>query len=161
MALISLRALDIPTKNGGGLLDKTDISEAQTAAEKLHALGLLSGMGTLPDGSVNFGLGEPLSREQGVTMLLRLMAADIDGAEHSMPFTDVSPWASKAVAYAYSLGLAKGYSDTLFGGRDPLSAAGYLSFVLRALGYSSDTDFSWTSPWTLSDAIGLTHGEYN
>ena len=136
-------------------------SEAELAAKRLYSLGLMNGVGTLPDGSIDFGLDASLTREQAAIMLLRLLGKEAEGTDLSMPFKDVSPWARQDVAYAYRLGLVKGTGDHTFGGRDAVSPAMYISFVLRALGYSSESDFVWSSPWTLSDEIGLTHGEYN
>ncbi len=37
----------------------------------------------------------------------------------------------------------------------------YLTFVLRAMGYDSGTDFAWDSAWTLSDKLGITDGQYH
>lgn len=42
-----------------------------------------------------------------------------------------------------------------------MSASQYLTLVLRALGYTSGTDFQWDKAWELSDRIGLTDGRYN
>lgn len=33
--------------------------------------------------------------------------------------------------------------------------------MLRALGYSSNTDFKWDTAWELSDRLGFTSGEYS
>lgn len=77
------------------------------------------------------------------------------------PFTDVADWAKPYVGYAYTNGLAGGTSATTFSGNDTVSASQYLTFVLRALGYESGTDFQWNKAWELSDKIGLTDGRYN
>ena len=165
MALISSWALDTKMKGGEEtLLEAISAADQKLeAAKRLNGLGLMSGVGTLPDGSIDFGLDNSLTREQAAIMLLRLLGreSESEGLDLAMPFADVSPWARQSVAYAYSLGLVKGISETAFGGKNAVSAAMYLTFVLRALGYSSDTDFVWSSPWTLSDTIGLTHGEYS
>ena len=42
-----------------------------------------------------------------------------------------------------------------------MTATQYLTFVLRALGYTSGVDFEWDKAWELSDKIGFTSGEYN
>lgn len=36
-----------------------------------------------------------------------------------------------------------------------------MTFVLRALGYSSDSDFAWNAAWELTDELGITNGEYD
>ena len=80
--------------------------------------------------------------------------------ESTTPFTDVPAWAGPYVGYAYENGLTKGVSDTAFGSKETVTAAEYLTFVLRALGYDSETDFQWDAPWALSDQVGLTSGQY-
>ena len=60
----------------------------------------------------------------------------------------------------YANGLTKGYSEKTFGGTDPVTAAQYLTFVLRALGYSSDSDFRWDAAWELTNELGITAGVY-
>jgi len=137
--------------------------EALKAAQTLYEMGLFSGTGTDADGNPIFGLDDSLTREQAVTMLVRLLGkADAAQSEtHEMPFTDVSKWARASVAYAYANGLAAGTGAATFGATQNATAAQYITFVLRALGYVSGEDFRWDSPWTLSDEIGLTGGEYS
>lgn len=65
------------------------------------------------------------------------------------------------MGYAYANGLTSGTSATTFGGDVTVSATQYLTFILRALGYDSSTDFKWDAAWELSDALGFTSGEYN
>ena len=66
------------------------------------------------------------------------------------------------MGYAYANGLTKGYSEKTFGGTDSVTAAQYLTFVLRAMGYSeADGDFQWDAAWELTDELGITHGEYD
>ncbi len=98
-----------------------------------------------------------MTREQAVTMLVRLLGAE-DAAKagsYETPFTDVAPWAQPYVGYAYANGLTKGTGKTRFGGSDIVTTSQYLTFVLRALGYESGTDFQWDSAWTMADALGL------
>ena len=42
-----------------------------------------------------------------------------------------------------------------------MTAAQYLTFVLRALGYRSGEDFVWSRAWELTDRLGLTAGRYH
>lgn len=135
-------------------------TEAAEAAERLGSLGLLKGVGTNADGSTDYDLESGLTREQAVIMLVRLLGKEEEAlsGEWEMPFTDVSAWAADYVGYAYANGLASGTGAATFHGKNPVTAAQYLTFVLRALGYSSATDFVWSSPWALADAIGLTGG---
>lgn len=135
--------------------------KACEAADVLHELGLFNGTGTNADGTPNYDLDRVPTRHEAVTMLVRLL-----GKEEAMngtwdiPFTDVADWAKPYVGYAYANGLTTGTSATTFGGNSSVTASQYLTFVLRALGYESGTDFRWDKAWELSDRIGLTSGQY-
>ncbi len=132
------------------------------AATLLYELGLFRGVGNLADGSPDFALDRKPSREEAVTMLVRLLGKDAEAqsASYTHPFSDVSDWAKPYVAYAYQNRLTLGTGDTTFGGSDAVNTAQYLTFILRALGYSSESDFHWTAPWELSDGLGITFGDY-
>ena len=136
--------------------------EALEAAETLHALGLFQGTGTGADGTPNFSLDRAPTRQEAVTMLVRLLGkeAEAQAGDWELPFTDVDAWARPYVGYAYANGLTTGTAATRFSGASPATASQYITFVLRALGYSSDTDFAWDSAWTLSDQLGITDGRY-
>jgi hypothetical protein len=133
------------------------------AAELLYNLGLFQGVGDLPDGTPDFALTRTPNREEAVTMLVRLLGkeAEAKSGTWKTPFADVSDWAKSYVGYAYEKKLTNGISATAFGGTEPVSAAQYLTFVLRALGYDDKAgDFTWNTPWTLTDALSVTFGEY-
>ncbi len=136
---------------------------AQSSAQLLYDLGLFRGTGTRPDGSPEFDLDRAPTRAEAVTMLVRLLGAEDKALSsvQAMPFTDVPDWARPYVSYAYRLGLTKGLSDTQFGTYTSVTAAQYLTFVLRAMGYADGTDFFWSSPWSLTDRLGITKGDYN
>lgn len=133
------------------------------AAKVLNQLGLFEGVGKAADGSPNFDLLRAPSREEAVTMLVRLLGKDAaaKSGSYKTPFTDVSDWAKPYVGYAYQNKLTLGTGASTFGGRDTVTTAQYLTFVLRALGYSSETDFTWSAAWKLSDTLGITFGEYD
>lgn len=137
--------------------------EATRAAQALYDLGLFQGTGNNADGTPNFDLDRTPTRHEAVTMLVRLLGKDAEAKAGSWttPFTDVADWAKPYVGYAYANGLTTGTSATTFGGEQTIDATQYLTFVLRALGYTSGTDFQWDSAWTKSDEIGLTAGQYN
>lgn len=139
--------------------DEAALEDAQT----LYDLGLMKGKGNNADGSVNFDLGAQLSRQEAVTMLVRLLGKEEAAlaGEWEIPFTDVDSWAVPYVGYAYANGLTNGTGKTTFEGRNAVTATQYITFVLRALGYSSVTDFAWDKAWELSDSIGVSAGEYN
>ena len=139
-----------------------DPAVAQGSAQLLYDLGLFMGTGVKADGSPEFSLNRAPTRAEAVTMLVRLLGAE-DQATHSvqaMPFNDVPDWARPYVSYAYRQGLTNGISATQFGSHSTVTAAQYLTFLLRAMGYQDGTDFSWSSAWTLTDSLGITAGEY-
>ena len=136
--------------------------EATNAADMLHELGLFQGKGTNEDGTPIYDLDAAPTRNEAVTMLVRLLGkeAEAKAGTWDNPFTDVADWAKPYVGYAYANGLTKGTGDTTFGGDSLITTSQYLTFVLRALGYDSSTDFQWDKAWELSDTIGMTNGEY-
>ena len=130
-----------------------DLTRAETLATHLKALGLFQGVS-----DTDFQLGRAPSRAEGVIMLVRLLgqekAAQQGSWEH--PFTDLVSWQVPYVGYAYRNGLTNGISATQFG-QDSASAAMYLTFVLRALGYSdaNGADFTWDNPYLLAGQVGI------
>lgn len=138
-------------------------TEAQESAELLYNMGLFKGTGNNADGSPNFNLSGSLTRDQAVTMLVRLLGAEEEALTKNLssPFTDLQGWAKPYVGYAYQNGLTNGVDATRFGAKSTATAAQYLTFILRALGYQDGVDFSWQRPWELTDILGITDGQYN
>ena len=139
------------------------VDEAMTAAQALNAVGLFSGTGTDEQGNPKYELERQPTRQEAITMLVKL----VGGAEESSkggwetPFTDVDDWAKNWVGYAYAKGLTAGTSPTTFGANDKTTAAQYLTFVLKALGYDATSDFSWDNAWPLAELVGISKGEYS
>lgn len=137
--------------------------EALTAAQALNAVGLFSGTGTDEQGNPKYELERQPTRQEAITMLVKL----VGGAEESSkggwetPFADVDDWAKNWVGYAYAKGLTAGTSPTTFGANDKTTAAQYLTFILKALGYDATSDFSWDNAWQLAEQVGISKGEYN
>ena len=144
MVVIVLLALSISLAQPGFSVD----DEAVSAAEALYALGLMKGAGTNEDGTPNFDLDRQPTRNEAVTMLVRLLGKEGDAREETwdIPFADVADWAVPYVGYAYANGLTSGISDTEFGGALTVTAAQYLTFVLRSLGYESGKDHNCSTP---------------
>jgi hypothetical protein len=136
---------------------------ALEAADTLHTLGLFNGIGENADGTPIYDLDRAPSRNEAVTMLVRLLGKEEEALAGTWetPFTDLDDWVKPYVGYAYANGLTYGTSATTFGGAELVSATQYLTFVLRALGYDSSKDFAWNEAWKLSDELGLTNGEYS
>ncbi len=122
-------------------------------AETLKALNLFEGVS-----DTEFELGRAPTRVEALVMLLRALGkgAEAKNSAWAHPFTDVPPWADGYVGYAYTNKLTNGVSDSEFGTGDA-SAAMYLTFMLRALGYSDagDRDFNWADPFTLARQAGI------
>ena len=136
--------------------------EAVSAANALHQMGLFNGTGTDAGGNPVFELDRQPTRNEAVTMLVRLLGKEEEAkaGTWSTPFTDVAEWAKPYVGYAYANGLTDGMTATQFGGSLTVTSAQYITFVLRALGYQSGTDFQWDRSWELSDQLGFTNGQY-
>lgn len=139
-----------------------DIQPKQ-AADALYALGLFSGTGVNSDGTPVYDLERVPTRNEAITMLVALIGKteQAKAGNWSIPFTDVEPWARPYVGYAYAHQLTSGVSDTTYGGSQPVTASQYLTFVLKALGYESGTDFQWDQAWVLTDQLGITGGSYS
>ncbi len=121
-------------------------------ADALYALGLFSGT------DVGYELDRCATRAESIVMLLRLLGELPTAQEYpvSYSFTDVPDWASHYISYAYALGYTAGITESRFGTSQSVTAAQYLSFVLRALGYSdADGDFHWETAGDFAVGIGL------
>jgi hypothetical protein len=134
-----------------------------SAADKLHTLGMLTGTGTNPDGTINYGIDATLNRAQAVTLIVNLLGKydEATSTTWTTPFTDVPSWALPFVGYAYANKITSGLSETRFGSTDPVLPKQYLTFVLNALGYAPGTDFTYDKAWEKSDALGFTNGRIN
>ena len=136
--------------------------EMTEAADALHALGLFRGVGTAADGTPIYDLDRAPTRAEAAVMLVRLLGKETEvlGGRWQTPFGDVPAWAAPYVGYAYTYGLTNGVSEDRFGSDTPISAAQYITLVLRALRYSSEEDFRWDTAYELSDRLGITDGRY-
>lgn len=133
-----------------------DTSFEETLAEDLKQLGLFYGVSY-----TDFDLNRAPTRIEALVMLIRVLGSEKEALAGTWkhPFTDVPAWADKYVGYGYEHGLANGVGLTTFGtGR--ANAAMYLTFVLRALGYSDAYgEFTWDNPFDLAEQVGiLTNG---
>ena len=135
---------------------------AEESANALYELGLFQGTGETANGKPIYSLDAAPTRAQAVTMLVRLLGkeAEAKAGTWTLPFSDLADWARPYVGYAYANGLTNGLSAERFGSDDKVTANQYLTFILRALGYSSERDFQWDKANAFSNFLGLTHGEY-
>lgn len=138
--------------------------EATTSAQALYQLGLFNGTGKDAQGNPVFDLDRTPTRYEAVTLLVRLLGRtnEAESKEWDTPFTDLTAgWAKPYVGYAYANKLTSGTSGTTYDGGKNATVSQYITFVLRALGYESGTDFEWNKAWELSDELGITNGQYN
>jgi len=137
--------------------------KAANAATELYELGLFSGTGTDANGNPIFELDRAPTRHEAVTMLVNMLGKgeEAKAGTWDIPFTDVADWAKPFVGYAYTHGLTSGTSATTFGGNEKVTAAQYITFALKVLGYEAGKDFQWDKAWKLSDAIFLTDKRYD
>ncbi len=128
------------------------------AADALYALGLVGGYGKNADGSVNFALGDKLTRAQAFVLVVRFVGAEKDATTNvrNHPFTDVPAWAAPYIGYVYANGITKGVSETKFDPDTEVSEAAFLTIMLRVLGYNDGAgDFRWDDPYTLAQSVGI------
>ncbi len=134
-----------------------DLTQETALASGLKALGLFRGVS-----DYDLALDRAPTRAEALVMLLRLLGLESDALSEnaSHPFTDTAAhaWADPYIGYAYRHGLTSGISETSFGGAAAADVRTYLTFVLRALGYTEGAagDFSWSNPFDLAKALGLT-----
>jgi hypothetical protein len=107
----------------------------------------------------NFDLTRAPTRTEALVMLIRLLGRDAEARDsaYDAPFTDVDDWAKGYVGYGYKIGLTEGEAGDLFGSASDASASMYLTFILRALGYSEGEgkDYLWNDPWDLAEQVGI------
>ncbi len=127
-------------------------------AEILDEVGLFKGT------NKGYELERTATRIEGLVMLVRLLGKEGEalamGKTLSM-FKDVPEWGDPYVNYAFEKGLTKGISHDAFGSNDALGVKDYLTFVLRALGYSdSGGDFAWSDAITFAKEKGIIQEDY-
>jgi hypothetical protein len=120
-------------------------------AESLRAMGLFRGT-THGD----FELDRAATRLEGLVMMLRLLGEESAALStlEPCPFPDVPNWGKPYVAYGYAKGYTKGTAAQRFDPDLPVTQEQYITFVLRALGYT-DSDFAWDQSPAFSQTLGL------
>ena len=122
-------------------------------ANDLNDLGLFQGT------DIGYELDRAPSRAEALAMMIRFLGlaeAAYEG-DYEHPFTDVPNWAEDYVAYAYEYELTRGMSETLFGPAVVCTARMYVTFLLRALGYSDETggDFAYLESIEFAKDVGI------
>ena len=135
------------------------------AANGLNKYELFLGTGN------GYELERTPTRLEALVMIMRLtnsessaLVTDWDNYEHydnRHSFTDVPEWGEQYVHFGVASGLINGISKYEFGSNQPITAAQYITLILRALRYDDSIGYySWDNPWELSDHIGLTDGQH-
>ena len=127
-------------------------------ANALHSLGLFQGTESDRFDEQTMELDSTANRGETLVMFLRLLGREdqaVSGAwQH--PFTDVAPWADSYVGYAWTNALTQGVDRTLFGPQLNVNLNQYVTFLLRALGYSDAAgDFNWEKAAAKGQQLGL------
>jgi len=151
-------------EDGGAEVAGLVYNYSGTHAMLLYRLGLVQGIGTDDSGRPVFDLASRANRVEGITMLIRLLGKEDEAKAYpeTHKFDDVPKWADGYVSYAYDNGLVNGVSETMFDSYSELGTDMYLTFVLRALGYSDKNgDFEWNNPYELATECGITEFEYD
>ncbi len=136
-----------------------DAKTAQSQAEFLAELDLFRGTNN------GFELEKPLTRLEALIMLIRLsgneMAALYPDEELSHPFTDAPDWegAENYMAYGYANKITAGVSETEFAPNAVASKQMYVTFILRALGYTDEQGSVWENWETLGKQAGILTAE--
>ena len=127
----------------------------QQKADALYLLGLFKGT------DEGYELNAHTTREQGVTMLVRLLgkSEEANSGTYTTHFTDVYDWAKGYVGYAYDKGITLGMSETEFGYGVELTDAMFLTMLMRIVGYTEGegegADFVWNDPYSVAQNLGL------
>lgn len=124
-------------------------------AAELAAIGMLKG------GAGGFDLDKAPTRGQAAIMLVRLFGAEEEAkaaytsGDLKCPFTDVNETSAPFAAWLADKGLASGTSETTFGASSPCTAKAYTIFLLRALGYQDNVDFTSANAQEFALSRGL------
>ncbi len=126
------------------------------AAFALRTLGVMRGA------SKGFELGRSATRLEALIMFIRLLGEEDEALAYTgaCPFTDLPAWnngePAKYAGYAYSKGYALGVGNSRFDPNSPATAEMYMTFLLRALGYSEDAgDFDWADAPSAAERLGV------
>lgn len=102
-------------------------------ANTLYELGLFRGTDT------GYDLDKTLTREQAVTILVRLLGEEenVLGAEFDEKFTDVEStrWSYPYIMYCYENNITKGTGEDTFSPEDEVTAEQFVTLVMRLMGY--------------------------
>jgi len=129
-------------------------------AQGLNDLNLLRGVGTDSEGNPIFDLDRALTRLEALALVIRLMG--LEGAANAYtginPFTDVTNWGDRYVAFGFSRGITVGVNNdnTLFAPDRLITYQEFTAFLLRVLEYSeANGDFEFADALRKAYLIGM------
>ena len=126
-----------------------------------RAAGLLSSIGVFRGTGSGFDLDRAPTRLEAAVMLVRMNGAEFDAqtqfAQDTVchPFGDVPAWGASYVAWLYENGMTHGMSAQRFGADLSCRAKDYAVFLLRAMGYVDDEDFTYAEAETCAASLGF------
>lgn len=129
--------------------------DPDSAAEDLSGINVFRGTTT------GFDLDRAPTRREAAVMLVRLYGAEEEAMRWfasgytSHPFADGNDWSAPYIAWLYTYGLTKGVSETSFGADNICSAKDYAVFLLRALGYEDNVDFTYAQAEQFAQKAGF------
>ena len=128
----------------------------EQTAKKLDAMGLFAGTES------GYELTAKPTRAQCAVMLVRLLGKESAVRFASQFYTDVQPfadvpsWAAPYVGYLWENKLTNGVDASgNYGSARQAAMNDYLTFMLRLLGYSDPSDFTWANARDTAVRIGI------
>ena len=120
-------------------------------ADALYKMGLFAGT------NIGYELERPATRIEILVMLIKLLGENTAATSYKgqHPFKDVPSWAEAYVAYSYNKGYTAGTSATAFSPNSLATGDQYATFVLKALGYDSNSDFVWDKALAYAERTGI------
>ncbi len=143
----------------GNRLESPAVNSDYAAARGLFVAGLAQGYDTT---GTNFGLTDNLTRVQTVVQVIRFLGVEDEVKAGNFPhtFKDVPAWANNYVGYAYANNITSGRSATEFDPDGVVDEMQFLTFMLRAIGYSDKGgDFAWDNPFAFAYRVGLSNAQ--
>ena len=129
----------------------------QTAGEILKGMNLLAG-----DENGNLNEDQNLNRAEMMVIMARMMGKFEEAKSFALPstFTDLAgfDWAKPYIAYAEINEWTAGVGAGMFNPAGTVTAQEVAVFMLKALGYEADVDFTWANAVEVATAKGLMTG---
>ncbi len=147
-------AFRIPFSYGGKYL-----VDYVSLADHLNYLGLVGGYG---DG--DFGFNNSLTRAEAIVLVAACTAGrkNVLDMKTETTFNDVPEWAKYYIGWAQKNNITLGIGDNKFGSNNPINGNEFMTFMLRALGYNSATDFIYSQALNYAKSLDvLSGGEFD